>query len=388
MRSTRASPEISLDDARVTRDLFRRALPDELAEIEDVQIFGQSHDEAHVVLDQQERDVARLAHASERCDQRLLLAGIHARDGLVEQHETRLGDERASQLDELLQAVRQIAGDSREIRGQTEQLGDLLDFGVDRLLFAPRRGQREPRGDESRPGRRGCADDQVVAHRHGREQPHVLERARDAERGDAVHRHTRDVARPELHAALDRVVDSRQHVDERGLARAVRADQPHHLALRDAQGHLVERAQAAELHRHLLDRQKRSRARRRHRLITIPAFSRSHVEASRFSAVSFSLYFSTFSVMVFGSSATNSTKRGTMKYAMFSWQCSIRSFSESLFPSRSTTLTITSSSLCSEVTGKAATSSTESCLRTICSTSKDEMFSPRRRMASFLRSTK
>lgn len=44
-----------------------------------------------------------------------------------------------------------------------------------------------------------------------------------------------------------------------------------------------------------------------HLLIMIPAFSRSHTVDRRFSASAFSLYFSTFSVIVLGSAAANST---------------------------------------------------------------------------------
>src|SRR5664279_3044055 len=58
---------------------------------------------------------------------------------------------------------------------------------------------------------------------------------------------------------------------------------------------------------------------------------------------------------------------------MFSRQCSMSTTSEACSPGRRTMLTITSSSLCSEATGKAATSGTEECLRMICSTSNDEI---------------
>ena len=49
---------------------------------------------------------------------------------------------------------------------------------------------------------------------------------------------------------------------------------------------------------------------------------------------------------------------------------------------------ITSSSASGERTGNAAAFATASWLSSTCSTSNDEMFSPRRRIASFSRSTK
>ena len=55
---------------------------------------------------------------------------------------------------------------------------------------------------------------------------------------------------------------------------------------------------------------------------------------------------------------------------------------------RTTSAAITSSSASSERTGKTAAAATPGWLSSTCSTSKDEMFSPRRRIASLMRSTK
>src|SRR5207249_1531029 len=63
--STGTSSEIGLDDARIPGHLLRRSLGDQLAEVQHVQILRQAHDKAHVVLDQQERDVARPANTPE-----------------------------------------------------------------------------------------------------------------------------------------------------------------------------------------------------------------------------------------------------------------------------------------------------------------------------------
>ncbi len=67
---------------------------------------------------------------------------------------------------------------------------------------------------------------------------------------------------------------------------------------------------------------------------------------------------------------------------------SISSASVSAEPSVRTTNDITSSSVCSDGTATAADSMTSGCWLTMPSTSNDEMFSPRRRMASFMRSQK
>ena len=73
--------------------------------------------------------------------------------------------------------------------------------------------------------------------------------------------------------------------------------------------------------------------------------------------------------------------------AIRSRQKPIRSTGSSTVPGRGTTATITSSSVSSLGTPNAAASSTCGCNFTTSSTSKAEMFSPRRRMESVRRPT-
>ena len=202
---------------------------DELSEIEHVQIFGNSHDEIHVVFDEQEGHSARLANACEGGDQRLLLGHAHARNRLVQQHESRIRHERAAEFDQFLQPVRQIASDAFEVGLKPQKGSDVTDFVVDGLLLAPRSRQRQAGSDEAGAGRRCCADEEVVAHRHRREQAYILESPGDAERGNAVHRHGGNVVRVELHATVRRLVDTGKDIDEGGLSRTVRTYQPDHL---------------------------------------------------------------------------------------------------------------------------------------------------------------
>src|SRR6266496_1400524 len=57
MSSIGAGPEVRLDDARVALNLAWRALRNELAVIEHVDHIGEVHDDLHVVLDDEQRDV-------------------------------------------------------------------------------------------------------------------------------------------------------------------------------------------------------------------------------------------------------------------------------------------------------------------------------------------
>ena len=91
---------------------------------------------------------------------------------------------------------------------------------------------------------------------------------------------------------------------------------------------------------------------------------------------------------VIGSAVRNSIKRGMAKAGMRPVQYSDSAAGVSTCPSRGTIATMTSSSASSERTGNAAASATSGCDSNTCSTSKDEIFSPRRRIASFIRSMK
>src|SRR5262249_52994815 len=115
-------------------------------------------------------------------------------------------------------------------------------------------------------------------------------------------------------------------------------------------------------------------------LILIPAFSRSQVSGVTPSLLS--RCFCTFWVGVLGSSGITRTKRGTMKCAMRGIRNSISALGSMHWPSTGATATSTSSSANSLGTATAAASRTDGKAATSVSTSKEEMFSPRRRIAS------
>ena len=97
------------------------------------------------------------------------------------------------------------------------------------------------------------ADEDVLERRHVGEEPDVLERARDAELGDlellALAERLAEVA----HRTRGGLVDAGHDVEAGRLAGAVGADEAEDLALVDVEAHLVERDDAAEAQRHLVD---------------------------------------------------------------------------------------------------------------------------------------
>ena len=94
------------------------------------------------------------------------------------------------------------------------------------------------------------ADHHVLEHGEAREQGQVLKRPRNAEIGDLVSIDIEEVVAVEQDLTRVRFVDPRHDVEQRGLARAVGADQPADLVLVDRERQVVERDDTTEPHGH------------------------------------------------------------------------------------------------------------------------------------------
>src|SRR5262249_34357963 len=90
------------------------------------------------------------------------------------------------------------------------------------------------------------------------ERPRDLESAADSTVDDPVRRGARDLMPVEIDRACRRPQRTRQHVEDRTLAGAVRADQAENLALLDRERHVVDRGEAAEAFHETIHHQHRS----------------------------------------------------------------------------------------------------------------------------------
>src|SRR5262245_9935650 len=97
------------------------------------------------------------------------------------------------------------------------------------------------------------AHENVVVHRESHERAHELERARDALATHLVRGASRDVSTVELYAASIRTERTGDEIEQRGLARAVRAHDPDDLALAHAETHAAHRTDSTERLRHVRD---------------------------------------------------------------------------------------------------------------------------------------
>ena len=208
----------------------------------------------HVVLDHQDRHLALVAQPPDQLGDLVRLGRVHPGGRLVQQQQLRPGGQRPGDLQPPSVGVGQRVGRLvPAVPGQPlaeerqHVLGQRPGFAL--LAAGPRQPQyRLPR---HRPGPAVGGGHHVLQHGHVHEQPQRLERARDPEPGDDVRRPARDrLCCPRLGDEPDvsraRLVHAGDHVEDRGLARAVRPDDADHLTLADLQVQLGQGAQPAE----------------------------------------------------------------------------------------------------------------------------------------------
>ena len=231
-RAPALSPRYAAATSRFARISRRRALGERRALVEHVDAVADLHDQRHVVVDQQHAGAVLVAH---RADDRGELGHLRLREAggrLVHQDEARLGRERARDAEPPLVAVRERR---RRARPRTRRARARSSSSAAR---APRAAAA--RADAER------RDLDVLAHRQRAERVAVLERAREPVPAAAVRRPARDVAALELDRAARRPVEAAEHVDERRLAGAVRADQADDLAAPQLERDAAERLHALE----------------------------------------------------------------------------------------------------------------------------------------------
>ena len=183
--------------------------------------------------------------------------GLRPGEPLVEQHNFGIGRERAGELDPLLIDI----GERRD-RGvvgaaQANPLQQVAGVVVEFAAPTPAVAEHAAGGD-------------VLQHRQRRQHANDLKRAGNAAGRDLACRRSRNVLAVEQDRACSRLQRAGDHVQHRGLARAVRTDQSQHLVLRKLERHIVHGNETAEALGHALDAQRRGAGRRAQALSVFP----------------------------------------------------------------------------------------------------------------------
>src|SRR6266404_4890325 len=227
-----SSAKVGLLHFGVLHDRRRRALADDLAGVEADHALREAHHRLHDVLDHDDGD-ARLVQLEE---DRQHLVDLRAR----EPGHRFVGDEKARprrhgarelelpQLD-LRELVRMEAG----LLGEAHAPEDLHRL---RLALAVLHVDHIGGGHE-----------QVLQHRHAVKRPRHLEAAGDAQPCPLVRRQAGDLSSIKNNLTSLVAQESRDAVDQRGLARAVGPDQAEALAGGDLEAHVRQGREAAEV---------------------------------------------------------------------------------------------------------------------------------------------
>src|SRR5882757_1357398 len=235
-------------DLPVAHDFLRIAVRDLLARDQHGEPLREAHYGGHDVLDQDDRDAARV-ELHQQLEDILDLRMRQAGHRFVGDQQFRLGRHRTRQLQLAHLDLGQIARLAVRLVIEPDE-AEILDAAVMQLFCAHVAAGTRLDGVEQR-------NAQVLGDRQAVERARQLERAREPEDGALVRRHPVDLLAVEGHAAalvLQRAADA---IDQRRFARAVRPDQPEPLAWRDRQIDAVERDEPAEALADLVDLEKR-----------------------------------------------------------------------------------------------------------------------------------
>src|SRR5215472_4556740 len=238
-------------------DLDGRPLGELASMLEHGHPIGYSHDQLHVVLDEQNGEPIVVAEASDQLHQLLCLRGVESARRLVEQEEPRLQRERARQLEPLLEPQ----GESSRVaaRGIAESYAseESVCSRARPRLFSPDARQPERGRHHAATEARVGADEHVVERGEPAEHLRILEGPRDAEPRHRVRSTGQEIVSVEPDPPGEGTVEPRHDVEDRCLAGAVGADHREDLARRDGQVNVAQRGEAAKADRQTLDLEQR-----------------------------------------------------------------------------------------------------------------------------------
>ena len=181
-----------------------------------------------MVFYQQDSD-ALFCDAMNQFDQFLRFLRVQSGCRLIEQQQPRMRRQRPRQFKSALQAVGQAASFLMGSSGQAGKLQQSHRLGARLSFLAPRRRQTEQVDPEVDIKMRMQTDQHVVEHTHVREKLEVLECAPNAKLADLARPAACDVLAQEFDAPPIRYHNTRQNIEQRGLASAVGSDQGVHV---------------------------------------------------------------------------------------------------------------------------------------------------------------
>ena len=237
---------------RARGKLRERALDQPTAFGEHDHVVAEPRDHVHLVLDQQNSDAVGDQRAQVLAD----LAGkrrVDAGHRLVEQQQSRLGHQRAADLEELLLPAGQLRRLIVEHARQVEPLRNRASTNLKLRLAVAHRGPAHERPRELLARLVAPVQQQMLEHGEPRKAACDLERPHQAAPRDAVGPFAGDIAPGKYDAAGIRWDETADAVEQRGLAGAVRSDQSGDPPVLDREVDARKRGDAVEAAGHGVD---------------------------------------------------------------------------------------------------------------------------------------
>src|SRR5579872_7140709 len=257
--------EIGFDDGGIGANGGGQPFRDLAPEIEHGDPVADLHDDAHIMLDEEDRDPLLVADLAQEPGELGRFPGVEAGRRLIEAEKHRPGRERPGDLEPALRAIGKA---SRRLIGAWKKLHQIEEEGglLDRLALG-----RAMRGKPEEPAQRIEArphqgvmlrHHHVFKHTHAGEEPRILKGAGDprfschAKPVEPLEQEIPGLA-PQGEPAAFRAVETRQTIEHRGLAGPIGADERGDMVALGAEGEIIDRGQTAKAHGEMLDLEKR-----------------------------------------------------------------------------------------------------------------------------------
>ncbi|CCY06109.1 putative uncharacterized protein [Eggerthella sp. CAG:1427] len=240
-------PQIRLDDGGIGFDVGRAALGDDLAVVQHADALADTHDQIHVVLDEQNGDLEGIPDAADVLHQLRRLGRVHARRRLVQQQQQWPGGQRPDDLQTALCAVGQTPRLCMSQIRHAEEVQHLQRRGLRltlRLAVAEAVGHG---GQQVLPDAIVHPHLHIVDDAHIVVQPDILEGTGDAHAADLMGGLARRWHPIDEDAAPGGLIDAGEEVKDRGLPGSVGADQSGDLRAADGESEVIHGGQTAEI---------------------------------------------------------------------------------------------------------------------------------------------
>lgn len=177
--------QIGFDNLGVMSDLVGGALGDDFAIVQHINFVTDSHDDFHIVLDEENSD-SGVGDAADEVEEVLGFGGVHTCSGFIEQEQGGCGGEGPGNFESTLEAVGEGSGFTVDVIAKSAPLETGTGGGIDHGLFLAGPGERKSLAEGGGFGAVVESDFDIIETAEIGEKADVLEGAGDAHASDLI----------------------------------------------------------------------------------------------------------------------------------------------------------------------------------------------------------